>query len=138
MGKNIYSQLPVDGTNEPMQNLATPKKAASVTSGYAATSSVITLTDNTTTIEVAAMSGVGGSGLLLRWVPTADTQASVTSGNFDNAIPPNYFRTFAVPQETTGVSGSIVGANVLNGLYKRVAVIAHGTPPCSVYLAQYP
>jgi hypothetical protein len=76
--------------------------------------------------------------LLLKWIASGDTGASVTSGNYDNAIPPNYYRQFAVPQEKTGVTGaSIVGANVMNGLYKRVAIIAHGAPSASVYLAQY-
>lgn len=138
MGRNIYSQLPVDGTNEPLQNFASPKTAVSVTSGFGGISSVITLTDNTTTIEVAAISGTGGSGILLKWIAAGDTQASVTAGNFDNSIPPNYYRQFAVPIEKAGVSGaSVVGANVMNGLYKRVAFISHGTPPASIFTAQY-
>ncbi len=138
MGKNIYSQLPVDGTNEPLQNYNSPKTAVSVTSGFGGTSSVITLTDNTTTLEVTSISGQGGSGVLLKWIGAGDTTASVTTGNWDNSIPPNYYRQFAVPIEKAGVSGaSIVGANVMNGLYKRVAFISHGTPPASVFTAQY-
>ncbi len=73
----------------------------------------------------------------MKWIATSDTQASVTTGNWDNSIPPNYYRSFAVPIEKIGVTGSIVGSNVLNGLYKRVAFIAHGAPPASVFTAQY-
>ncbi len=140
MGRNIYSQLPVDGTNEPLQNFASPKVAVSVMSiGNTSVSSVMTLTDNTTTIEVGVTSGTGGSGVLMKWITGGDTTASVTTGNYDNFIPPNYYRQFAVPIEKQGVSGaSIVGANVMNGLYKRVAVISHGTPVASVFVAQYP
>ena len=138
MSKNIYPALPVDGNNEPLQNYGPPKASQSVTSGSALVSSVITLTDNTTMIEVGAASGQGGSAILLKWIKTTDTGASVTSGNYDNFIPPNYFRQFAVPLEVTGVTGaSVVGANTLNGLYKRVAFIAHGSPAASIYTAQF-
>ena len=130
------SPLPTDQKGNDLQNFPTAKKANAVNAGSALVSSVITLNDNTTTIEVAAMSGAGGSGLLLRWVPTTDTAASVTSSNFDNSVPPNYYRQFVVPIETRG-NNSIVGLNKQNGLYQRVAIIAHGAPAASVYLAEY-
>jgi len=91
----------------------------------AAVSSVISLTDRTVQIEVAA---VGSTGFL-KWIPTTDTQASVVVGavnpNYDHVIPAGTLRRFVVPQETQGVS-SISGANVMNGLYRRVAYMSGG------------
>ena len=89
----------------------------------AVASSVITLNDNTTVVEVAA---VGGPAFL-RWVATSDTQGSVISAagtaNFDNAVAPNTIRRFAVPIENFVAQTSIVGLNKQYGLYNRVALI---------------
>ncbi len=102
-----------------------------------AVSSVITFTDNTTQIEV----GTGSQGgALLRWVPATETAgvspfASVLTTNFDHYIPANAVRQFVVPREVPGTS-SIVGANIQNGLYRRVAIIASG-PISSVIATEY-
>lgn len=101
-----------------------------------AASSVITLTDNTTELEVGA---IGGGGVVMRWVPAGDTAASVVASggtaNWDHFIPPYEVRKFAVPKESQGTS-SIVGLNVQNGLYKRVAWVA-ATGSSSVFAAEY-
>ena len=134
------ARLPMDGSGESMQNFGPSKKALARYGSTAAVSSVITLTDNTTVIEVAAMSGAGGSGLAIKWIASGDTQASViatgANADFDNSIPPNYYRQFVVPIEKYGTT-SIVGLNKQNGLYNRVAIVAHGTPTCSVLLAEF-
>lgn len=92
-----------------------------------AASSVVTLNDNTTVIEVAA----AGTAVAIRWVPTTDTTASVVTatgagGNFDDVVPAGTVRVFPIPQERIGTS-SIVGANKANGLYNRVAWKNFGT-----------
>jgi hypothetical protein len=84
-------------------------------------SSVITFTDNTTVVEVAAVD----APVFIRWIPTTDTQASVigvagSTANYDDVIPKNTTRIFPIPAETQGTA-SIVGANKQNGLYNRIA-----------------
>ena len=112
-----------------------PFKAISTTaSDNAVVSSVITLTDNTTNLEVAAV----GATAFVRFVPRTDGAASVVSAagtaNFDNVVPAGTVRKFVVPIETIGTS-SIVGANIQNGLYNRVAYKT--AAPGSVLTTQY-
>jgi len=90
-------------------------------------SSVVTLTDNTTVVEVAAV----GTPVAIKWITTTDTTASVVTvagsgSNFDDVVPAGTVRVFPVPQERIGTS-SIVGANKANGLYNRVAWKNFGT-----------
>lgn len=115
---------------------AAVKAQARYLSTNGANSSVITLTDNTTQIEVASSSG---GGCVIRWVPATETAAvspfaSVTTANFDHYVSATP-RKFVVPRETVGTS-SIVGANVQNGLYRRVAIMSSG-PISSVILSEY-
>lgn len=121
MSKNYAKTIAMDQGGNPMQGVPPPLLAVGrYTSENAVASSVVTLTDNTTQIEVAAV----GQAVALRWVASSDTQGSVISAvgtaNYDHVIPANQLRTFVIPQERAGVS-SIVGANVLNGCFKRVA-----------------
>ena len=85
------------------------------------TSSVMTFDDNTTVVEVAAQTAPA----YIRWIARTDTQASVVAvagtANFDDVIPANTTRVFPIPQEIQGTA-SIVGANIANGLYNRMAV----------------
>lgn len=105
-----------------MQELPAPFLAVRrITSENATVSSVITLNDNTTSIEIAAI----GAAAAIKWIATSDTAASVISAagatsNYDHVIASNTVRRFAVPQETRAIT-SIAGANVMNGLYQRVA-----------------
>lgn len=93
----------------------------------AAASSVITVTDNTTVLEISA----GGSPVALRWVPRTETAgvspfgsvitATGATANFDAVVQANATRVFPIPQEISGTS-SIVGLNIQAGLYNRVAL----------------
>jgi hypothetical protein len=104
----------------------------------ATASSVITVSSITTAIEVAA---VGGPAVM-RWVSTSDTQASVVSAvsgaNFDHVIPTGQFRRFVIPVERmpqADTAGSVLGINVAQGLYARVAVKSIGV--ASVLTSEY-
>lgn len=123
MAINYSKPLPKDaGSSEAMQEYPPATlSVARITSENATTSSVITLNDQTTMLEVAAI----GASAAFRWVPTSDTQASVVtiagaSSNYDHVIPSGTLRRFVVPQERQAIT-SIAGANVMNGLYSRVA-----------------
>lgn len=135
MATNYAPKLPRDSTGEPMQEYPSAK-TANVThaSDNNATSSLITLNDNTTAVEIAAV----GAGAVVKWIATTNTNPSVISAagtaNFDHVIAPNTVRRFVVPIETIGVS-SIVGANKQNGLYNRMAVKSVGA--ASVLSTEY-
>lgn len=137
MATNYSKGQPLGDNNVPQFGSPAPVKAIAryfVENG--STSSVITLTENTTAVEVASSST--GRAVLLRWVPTTDTAASVTGANFDHVIPANSVRRFVVPIETTNYAqgyGSMVGTNIANGLFRRVAVISAGAG--SVLTSEY-
>lgn len=101
-----------------------------------AASSVISLTHDTTAIEIAAQ----GNPVVMRWVATTDTQASVvaiagSTANFDHVIPANTVRRFVVPIEVGTGTSSVQGANREYGLYQRVAYATQGI--ASVALTEY-
>lgn len=136
MSTNYARNLAKDESGQPMQNHNAPLKALAISSSTnVSVSSVITVTDNTTALEVAT---VGGPAVL-RWVPSTDTAASVIASgagaNYDHVIPTNMYRRLVIPQERAGVS-SIVGRNVQAGLYKRYAIIGAGGPS-SVLTAEF-
>ena len=93
-------------------------------------SSVITLTQNTTAVEIAT----GGTAAVMAWIATTDTTASViaiagTTANYDHVIPANTVRRFVVPIEAQSNSqgySSMVGDNRAYGLYQRVAIKSQG------------
>ena len=122
MAINYQRPLPHDsGTSEVLQEFPAPFLAVrEIVSENAATSSVITLDDRTTSIEVAA---VGSTGFI-KWIATTDTQASIISAagtaDYDHVIPAGTLRRFVVPQERAGIT-SIAGANIANGCYQRIA-----------------
>lgn len=133
--KNYAKYTPIDKDGTAIQMAPAPFTALAVTgSTNQAASSVLTLTQDTTAIEIAAM---GAGGAVMKWITTADTQASVVglssvgatyAPNYDHAIPAATYRRFVVPIETGGIyaPSSQVGANRLNGLYRRVAIISNG------------
>jgi len=119
-----YKSLPRDGQGEPLQEFPTPFKAIVTRNRDSAiASSVITLNDNTTVVEVVTTGGPA----FIKWIPTTDTAASVISAgvaaDFDNAISTNTIRRFAVPIERFVAQASVVGLNRQYGLYQRVAII---------------
>lgn len=121
MAVNYAPPRPRDKQGEVMVGYPAAKLAVARYSREVLVSSVVTLTDNTTTLEVVA---VGGNGIALKWIATSDTQASVigsgATANFDHIIPAGVRREFQVPIEGQGTS-SVVGLNVQLGLYRRVA-----------------
>lgn len=131
-----YSPIPLDANRTPMQNYPPPSSVvATYGAENAAASSVISLTHDTVTIEIAAI----GNSATMRWVRTGDTQASVVSaagGNFHHVIGTGTVRHFVVPIETgTGSPASAQGINRREGLYQRVAIKSIGT--ASVLLTEY-
>lgn len=119
-----YKNLPRDSGGAGMQEFPTPFKAiVTRVRETALVSSVITLDDNTSTIEIAATNGPA----FIRWIATGDTAGSVISAagtaNFDNAIAKDTVRRFAVPIEKFVAQTSVVGLNKQYGLYNRVAII---------------
>ncbi len=103
-------------------------------------SSVITLTDDTTIVEIGAVN----VPVTIRWVPSTETAAVspfasvITTGataNYDHVVAKDTTRQFVVPVERQGVN-SIVGINVQSGLYKRIAVIA-GATVSSILVAEF-
>lgn len=127
MGLNYAQSLPMDKGNNPMQEYPAPVVAITRNvSENATASSVVSLSDRTTAVEIAAV----GQAVAMRWVSASDTQASVVSiagatANFDHIIPSGQYRRFVVPIEKQGVS-SIAGANVANGLFARMAFKSSG------------
>ena len=128
-GKNYAAGTPV-GNNQMLIQVQTPAPFKAISQYYSengVASSVVTLTENTTAIEIAA----GQSAVLMRWVYRADAATAATSvlaTNWDHAIPANQVRRFVVPIEISnnGVQvgatiTSMVGANIENGLFRRVA-----------------
>lgn len=127
--------IAVDKNGNPLDTSSIPLKAIATTvSENATVSSVITLNDNTTDLEIGAVTAPA----FIRWIARSDTQASVISAagtaNYDNFIPAGTVRKFVVPIEQLGTS-SIVGANIANGLYIRLAYKSGGIG--SVLTAQY-
>lgn len=113
--------IPNDIAGNDIQGAAIPQPAiVSTVYENATASSVITVNDNTTDLEVSA---VGSTGFV-KWIGRGDTTASVINSagtaNYDVVIPAGTVRRLVIPRETLGTS-SIVGANIQNGLYNRVA-----------------
>jgi len=121
---NYAHDLPKDKSGNAMQHYPAPKLAlAQFNNENNTTSSVISLTHDTTSIEIAPV----GVGAVMRWVATTDTAASVVSasgGDFDHAIPADTVRRFVVPRESAGANNlaSVQGINREEGLYQRVAI----------------
>jgi hypothetical protein len=140
MASNYTAPLNIDKNGTPMHSAPAPKLAVQrFVNENATASSVMTMSQDTTKIEIAT----GGVQAALRWIPTTDTQASVVAiagatANFDHIIPPNTYRTFVVPVESSGTQApsSQVGANRLNGLYQRYALKTQGVG--SVLATEYP
>lgn len=139
---NWAKEIPTDKTGNPMQEFNQPYKAWNRTTFSAAVSSVLTLNDNTTVIEVASPTGA----LALRWVPITETAgvgaaasvitAADNTNNYDHIIPGGGLRRFVVPKETAP-SASIVGANKQNGLYNRVAFKPLAATASSVLVSEF-
>ena len=144
---NPYPNLPHDKGQQPMQNYGTHASVKAIyASENASASSVITLTEDTTVIEIAVIAGTSSiiSGGVMRWVTSvAGSNASTSvisaagTANFDHVIGNNTVAKFAVPieRQDTNAFASVQGANRANGLYRRVAIKSIGVT--SVLLTEY-
>jgi hypothetical protein len=138
--QNYARGVPMGNNQIPFQGNGTPpavKAIVSRVSENAVASSVITMSMNTTAIEIAAT----GTAVLMRWVPVTSTDPSVFGNasvmNYDHVIPANTYRRFVVPIEVNNPQGygSQVGANIENGLFRR---FAWASPvAASVYSTEY-
>lgn len=126
MSSNYAPQLPRDKADNSLQEYPAPIVAIQAQNGVPVASSIVTLSDRTTMLEVMAV----GNPLLMKW-----GGATVSLTSFDHTIPPNTMRRFVVPQSVAGVP-SIAGANVMNGLYNKVGFIT-ATGSASVFTAEY-
>lgn len=131
----------------PFQGNGTPPAVAAIVTSIrdvtATVSSIRTLSQNTTAIEVASTGGPA----YIKWLGQSVVDSSVagtsilTTGagaNFDHVIPAATYRRFVIPIFTNNPQGygSQVGANVENGLYPNVAVIG-GTGASVIAITQY-
>lgn len=142
MSLNYAKPLARDVNGNELQEGGVPfKPNARYSSNNATVSSVITLNDNSTGVEVAAI----GAAVAIRWVPTTEsaavspfasviTLAGVTS-NFDYIIAKDTVRRFTAPQEGAGVA-SIVGLGVQAGTYRRMAVVS-GSAVSSIMVSEF-
>ena len=140
---NYSPELPRGKDGNTKTNYAPSKQAVKSWGAVPTISSVITLTDDTTEMEIGA---TGGAGVAIKWVSQNDTVASViasgATANFDHIIPSGSVRRFVVPVDPTDTPAytSIVGTNVQMGLINRIAWIQAGaaaTASSSVFGAEY-
>lgn len=140
---NPYPNLPRDKGQESMQEYATHASIKAVyASENASASSVITLTEDTTALEIITIGAAATAGVM-RWVSSVAAFGAATSvisaagtANFDHVLPNNTTVKLAVPIEFQATNPqSVQGANRLNGLYRRVAIKSIGV--ASVLLTEY-
>lgn len=148
MASNYAAGTPVGGNQMPLYGSPPAFKAIEqYTYENAVASSVISLTDNTTAIEVTAVLVAA----YVRFVPASETaavspfgsviSAAGTAANYDFVVPGDTTRRFVVPIEssankTVGATAtSVVGQRVEYGLYGRVAIKGSGIS--SVLLVEY-
>lgn len=121
-----------------------PFKALQQFGAGAGLSSVITFNDNATNLEVTALGTPGNSGIAIRWIPRTETAAvspfasviaSAAGANYDHIVANGQTRTFVIPREVSPIN-SIVGANIQQGLYQRVAFV-QANIAASVYATTY-
>lgn len=135
---NYTRPLPRDTGGAAMTGSPSPVLAlARYASENATVSSVISVSHDTTAIEVATL----GTGAAIRWIAAGSDSSSVitvagSTSNFDHTIPPNAVRRFVIPVEVQATNaGSVVGINRGAGLYQRVAHRTLGI--ASVFLSEY-
>lgn len=125
---NYAPSLPREKNGEVLQGYPAPKLAlARYAPENSSASSVISVSHNTTALEITAITNAAA----MRWVATSDTQASVVTiaggtANFDHIIPVGTVRRFVVPIESNPQSGSVQGINRELGLYQRFAIKSIG------------
>src|SRR4051812_26825711 len=100
--QGIYSPQPIDRYGnqvESEQSAAAPAFRSDVSG--ALVSSIIALDNRATILEVVA----GNGAVAIKWfgsVIGANPAPSVTTASYDNAVPANWIRRFAIPQSVQG------------------------------------
>lgn len=121
---NYAPHHPKDESGETLQEYPAPIVAKVTTASVPpAASSVISFGANTTVVEVTALN----ASLAIKWGSASVVAVAGSTANFDHIVSVNSTRRFVIPRQLQGVTGSIVGANTLNGLYSTMAVIATGS-----------
>lgn len=120
-----------------MQEMPSPVPALTTTAAVTALSSVFTLNNKTTSIEVAAPN----AAVAIKWIAVGAAQTSVISSfagavNFDHIIPAGSYRRFVVPRETQGIAGPAL-PNSVHGLYQRLAAVPTTAAVSSVLVTEY-
>lgn len=127
---NYAKPLPKDKNNESLQEYPAAATSLQTVAGVPLASSVLTLTDSTTVLEVATV----GNPIVMKWGSASVISAAGTA-NFDHMIPANSIRRFVVPVSTSGTT-SVAGVNTQMGLYNKVALKVH-VGSASVFTAEY-
>lgn len=134
MAVNYARPLPVDRMGHVMVNV--PPAASTFGSTHrenTSNSSVTSLSDNTSVVEVTAV----GAGAAIRWATNQATSVVTAQGtaNFDNVIAAGATRLFVVPRRVAAVP-SISGINSQEGLFSGIATKTIAGAG-SVLLAEY-
>lgn len=137
MALNYANGIPVDERGNPMQGLPPPVIALATTTAVTNISSIVTLNNNTTDIEVASLNAAAA----IKWIGVNAAQTSVIASslgtsNFDHVVPSGTLRKFVVPRETQGIAGPAL-ANSVHGLYQRLAVIPISAGVSSILVTEY-
>src|SRR3990167_5276159 len=126
---NYAPALARDKGGQPLIESPAPKLAlATYAPENSSASSAISVTHDTTALEIAA---VGGPAVM-KWIATGNTNPSVISiaggtANFDHVIPTGTVRKFVIPIEARATqASSMVGINRGEGLYQRLAIKSIG------------
>lgn len=129
---NYAKQLPLDKTATPYP--APPNfPSTQAQAGVPIASSVITLSPNTTVIEMTVLGGQSGNSAIIgKW-----GTASVTTSNYDFIVGSGNTRVFVVPVSVAAGITSVQGANPANGLYPAVAVKTATAVSASVFSVEY-
>lgn len=146
-GLNYARGVPVGNNQMPFHGNGTPPAVAAIVTTIrdttATVSSIRTLSQNTTAIEIAAT----GGPVYMKWFAQSVVDSSVagtsvlatgSGANFDHVIPAATYRRFVVPIFTNNPQGysSQVGANIENGLYPNVGIVG-GTGASVIAITQY-
>ena len=138
---NYAKELPLDKNNYPA-SLVPAKLSNQSQAGNPTASSVLTLTANTTVVNVMAIAGLNGAGGILgKWVTAAQVTSgasSVTATNYDFMVNSGQNLSFVVPVSTSGTgSQSVQGINPTLGLFPAVSLKAATAQSTSVFTAEY-
>ena len=136
------SPQPTDRFGNPVEpEQSSPQPAIATNVSGAIVSSIVTLDNRATVVEVTT----GGGAVGIKWfgsvMASNNYQPSVTVATADNFIAANWTRRFIIPRSVMGVvsAGSLVGGyGAQNGLYPQLAVInAQATLPTSIFISQF-